>query len=204
MRGNIPGAFPPGNATAPRCPSRGAGVVSKLAMAKERTRPTRIVGALLFAGACALLGVSYLHKLGLVDLEAVSPPPAERSLVRFSRFSANRDHNDEGERLTVSVRLRTDLGKDVDCFAFVVARNDHVSPHLWSIWPPQLPGPAITSGGHFHGATPSAGHRIVLNDRWQRLTATIPRVDPEQPYDTVVVYLVSPDGRILLERPFRV
>jgi hypothetical protein len=173
-------------------------------MAKERARGSRIVGVLLFAGASALLVVSYLHKVGLVDLDAVSPPPAERALVRFSRFSANRDRNEQGERLTVSMRLRTDLGKDLDCFAFVVARNDHVSPHLWSIWPPQSPGAAITTGGHFHGATPSAGHRMTLNDRWQRLTATVPRTDAEQQYDTVVVYLLAPDGKILLARPFRV
>ena len=159
---------------------------------------------LLFAGASTLLAVSYLHQVGLVDLESASPPRTEPALVRFSRFSAHRDRNEEGERLSVSLRLRTDLGKDLDCFAFVVARNDRVTPLLWSIWPPQPPGPAISPGGHFHGATPKAGYALTLSDRWQRLSLTVPRVEADQHYDTVVVYVLNAEGRILLARPFRV
>ena len=173
-------------------------------MPGQRARRNRIAAAVLFAGACGLLAVSYLSQVGLLDLEAASAPQAQPALVRFSRFSAHRELNEDGARLSVSLRVRTDLGKDLDCFAFVVARNDHVEPRLWSIWPPQPPGPAITAGGHFHGATPSAGHALTLSDRWQRLSVTVPRVEADQPYDTVVVYVLNTEGKILLARPFRV
>ena len=42
----------------------------------------------------------------------------------------------------------------------------------------------------------------TLTDTWERVTATIPQ-PPSAPFDTVVVYVVDPAGRILLARPFR-
>ncbi len=133
-----------------------------------------------------------------------APPGAERAQVRFDRFSAHRERSDAGERLSVSLRLRTGPGERLSCFVFVVARNDHVTPRVWSIWPPQPPGPVITVGGHFHGANPAAGHPLILSDAWQRLTATVPYPPGGSAFDTVVVYVLTAEGRILLARPFSV
>lgn len=134
-------------------------------------------------------------------ISAVRGPP---SIIKFSRFSAHREQTDDGERLSISLRLRTELDRDLSCYAFVVARNDHVTPHIWSIWPAQAPGAAITAGGHFHGAQPSAGFPVELTGRWQRITGTVPHPDGGDRFDTVVIYVVSADGKVLLARPFSV
>lgn len=153
--------------------------------------------------ALALLGAQHL---GVFDAlrAAVSNRPDQPAIVKFSRFSAHREKSEEGERLSISLRLRTDLDHDVSCYAFVVARNDHVAPRVWSIWPPQEPGAAITAGGHFHGAEPSAGYHVELTNRWQRITATVPHPAGGDRFDTVVVYVMRSDGKVLLARPFSV
>jgi hypothetical protein len=127
-----------------------------------------------------------------------------RDAVQFDRFSAHRERSEEGDRLSVSLRLRTSESVSLPCFVFVIARNDQVMPKVWAVWPPQPSGPAITAGGHFHGATPSAGQAVTLSDQWERITAILPQPSSGESFDTVVVYLVDPSGRILLERPFKV
>jgi hypothetical protein len=123
--------------------------------------------------------------------------------IELDRFTARRERSEEGERLSVSLRLRTTMAEPIDGFFFVVARNDHVTPHVWTIWPAKAKGLAITAGGHFHGATPGAGEPLSLTGRWERLNAVLPHPPGVPAYDTVVIYVVSAQGRILLSRPFR-
>ena len=95
--------------------------------------------------------------------------------IAFDRFSARRERSAEGDRLSVSLRLRTTMNVSLPCYVFLVARNDQVTPKQWAIWPPQPPGPAITAGGHFHGATPTTGFAVTLSDQWERINATVPQ-----------------------------
>jgi hypothetical protein len=134
---------------------------------------------------------------------AAAMRPGVGAAVEFDRFSARHERNETEERLSVSLRLRQSGGTPRRCFLFVVARNDRLAPKLWAIWPPQAPGPAITAGGHFHGATPTTGYSFLLTEDWQRVTATVPETSTRS-FDTVVVYVVGEDGRLLLSRPFRV
>jgi hypothetical protein len=62
----------------------------------------------------------------------------------------------------------------------------------------------ITAGGYFHGANPSSGFSMTLTDAWQRITATVSNPDGGPTFDTVVVYVISPNGSMLLVRPFHV
>lgn len=128
---------------------------------------------------------------------------AQPAAVEFSRFSAHRERSPDGERLSVSLRLRANL-EELACYLFVLARNDHANPKVWAIWPVQPPGPAITSGGHFHGATPAAGHPLSLTQSWSRVTATIRHEEGNPSYDTVMIYVLTPEGKVLLARPFRI
>jgi hypothetical protein len=161
----------------------------------------------LLLGLLLLLGTALA---GSLSLWRWSPKPATASsprdrhaAVEFDRFSARRERIGDGQRLSVSLRLRTNASEATKCFVFVVAHNDRTDPRRWSIWPPQPAGPSITAGGHFHGATPTTGYRVELNDDWQRITATVPEVAAAD-FDTVVVYVLDQNGRILLARPFRV
>lgn len=122
--------------------------------------------------------------------------------IDFDRFSARRERSAEGDRLSVSLRLRTTMNVSLPCYVFLVARNDQVAPKQWAIWPPQPPGPAITASGHFHGATPRTGFAVTLSDQWERINATVPQPTATTPFETVVIYIVDADGRILLSRPF--
>jgi hypothetical protein len=124
--------------------------------------------------------------------------------IEFDRFSARRERSAEGDRLSVSLRLRTTMNVSLPCYVFLVARNQQVTPKQWAIWPAQPPGPAITAGGHFHGATPRTGFAVTLSDQWERINATVPQPNATTPYEMVIVYVVDADGRILLSRPFRV
>jgi hypothetical protein len=155
------------------------------------------------AVALAVLGAERMDLFGAFRT-ALSASRKHPAVVKFSRFSAHRERNEEGERLSISLRLRTELDHDLSCYAFVVARNDHVTPRIWSIWPSQAPGAATTAGGHFHGAEPRAGHPVELTDRWQRITATVPHPEGGDRFDTVVVYVLSAEGKVLLARPFSV
>ncbi len=172
-------------------------------MAERTSKETR---RLLF-GFLLLLGTVLMGSLSLWHWSArpatASPSRSRHAAVEFDRFSARRERTGEGERLSVSLRLRTNVPEATECFVFVVAHNDRADPRRWSIWPPQPAGPSITAGGHFHGATPNTGYRVDLNDDWQRITATVPEVAAVA-FDTVVVYVLDQSGRTLLARPFRV
>jgi hypothetical protein len=129
--------------------------------------------------------------------------PARGEEVQFDRFSARVEHGADGDRLSVSLRLRTSTVDGLPCYAFVVARNAG-SPRVWSIWPPQPNGSVITAGGHFHGTDPSSGFAMTLTDAWQRISATVAGPEDGTRFDTVVVYVLSPSGTMLLVRPFHV
>jgi len=166
---------------------------------RDRIAALLLVG-LVVAGAAALVGRRVLFD---DPPAAASDPRLQRDAVLFDRFAARRERSDEGERLSVTLLLRTSATVSLPCFVFLVARNEQTSPRLWAAWPPQAQGPAVSAGGHFHGATPASGFPVTLSEEWERVTATIPRPDDGE-YDTVIVYVVDPAGRILLARPFRV
>lgn len=164
------------------------------------------LAALLLLVLIVALGVALVLRRSV--FEDVDRPAQRARLqheaIEFDRFSARRERSAGGDRLSVSLRLRTSMSVSLPCYVFVVARNDQTSPKLWAIWPAQPPGPAITAGGHFHGATPTTGYAVTLSDQWERITATVPHPSGGTSFDTVVVYVVDGDGRILLARPFRV
>jgi len=125
-------------------------------------------------------------------------------LVELDNFSTRREKSSDGERLQVSLKLRLSAAASMDCYVFVLARNDHAAPKLWAVWPTQGPGGAITSGGNFTSSNPAAGQAVTLNGGWLRLNASVDHPFGKPPFDTVVVYVVSPKGQILLSRPFAV
>jgi hypothetical protein len=159
-----------------------------------------LVLLLIAAGVFAFLAQGRLPGYEVVPV--VDPALTRTAGVDFDRFSALRERTPDGEQLRVSLRLRNTSGGELPCFVFVVARNDQSTPKVWAVWPPQAPGVAVTSGGHFHGADPRAGHPMTLSGSWQRVTATLPYPASSKPYNTVSVYVVGNDGRVLLARPF--
>lgn len=174
-----------------------------MAASTEVARRDRIAALLLVVLAAALGALLAARHVLLDDRPSpTADPRLQRDAVLFDRFAARRERSDEGDRLSVSLRLRTSASVSLPCFVFMVARNELATPRVWAAWPPQALGPAVSAGGHFHGARPDAGYAITLTDTWERVTATIPQ-PPAAPFDTVVVYIVDPVGRILLARPFR-
>jgi len=167
-------------------------------------RRDRIAAALLVALVAAAGGL-LLARRTVFDVAAdpAPDPRLQRDAVLFDRFAAGRERSDEGERLSVTLRLRTSASVSLPCFVFMVARGDQATPRVWAAWPPQAVGAAISAGGHFHGATPDAGFAVTLSDTWERVSATIPEPAGGD-FDTVIVYVVDPGGRILLARPFKV
>jgi hypothetical protein len=122
--------------------------------------------------------------------------------IEIGNFSSRRERSTDAERLTVSLRLRLTAAGAADCYVYIFARNDHVSPKLWSVWPTQGPDGAVTAGGYFRGNNPSSGQAVQLTTGWSRLTATLDHPSGQPPFDTVMVYVVSPKGETLLSRPF--
>jgi hypothetical protein len=160
-----------------------------------------VLVVVVIAGGALLLS----RRLMLDDRPvAAHDPRVQRDAVWFDRFAARRERSDEGDRLSVTLRLRTSASVSRPCFVFLVARNEQSTPRRWAAWPEQSQGPAVSAGGHFHGATPTAGFPVTLSEEWERVSATIPQPPGGEHFDTVIVYVVDPAGRILLARPFRV
>jgi hypothetical protein len=128
--------------------------------------------------------------------------PSSLPLVELDNFSARREKSSDSERLQVSLRLRLNASGNLGCYVFVLARNDHTTPKLWAVWPAQGTGGAITGGGHFSGTNPAGGEAVTLASGWTRISATLDHPLGKPPFDTVMVYVVSPKGEILLARPF--
>jgi hypothetical protein len=99
------------------------------------------------------------------------------------------------------MRVRLSARTPIDCYVYIVARNERVSPKLSVPWPEDAAN-ALTTGGHFRSSNPPSGQAIHLTSSWTRLNATIPHPVGGPPFDTVTVYLVGLQGEILLERPF--
>jgi len=175
-------------------------------MAATRSRrQKRVLSSVSYAALVALVAaLGYLtyratqQRHGRDQLaEAVAPPP----LIELSGFSARREKSSDAERLTVAMRMRLSTRTPIDCYVYIVARNERVSPRLWVPWPEDAAS-ALTTGGHFHGSNPPSGHPMHLTSSWTRLNATIPHPVGKPPFDTVTVYLVGRQGEVLLERPF--
>ena len=162
--------------------------------------------ALLLLVLIAALGIALLLRRSMFqDVAGLGQQPRlQHEAIEFDHFSARRERSAEGDRLSVSLRVRTTQSVSLPSYLFLVARNDQTTPKLWAIWPAQAPGPSITASGHFHGATPTSGYSLTLSDQWERVNATLPHPSGTAAFDTVDVYVVDPDGRILLTRPFRV
>ena len=173
-----------------------------------RWRP--IVSSLAYTGLVALVaGLGYLtfraaseHRRGGEANGEAAAEPSSVSLVDFDSFLTRREKTSDSERLSVSLRLRLTTPGTIDTYIYILARNDHVSPRLWAVWPPQGPNEAVTQGGHFRGTTPTTGTPLKLAPSWTRITASIDHPPGQPPFDTVMVYVVSPKGDILLARPF--
>lgn len=136
------------------------------------------------------------------DAAPATPRPPAPIVVEADRFTAHLERSADAEQLSVSVRLRTNAPEPLVCFAFLVARTDRGAPRAWSIWPSEIPGHAISAGGHFHAAHPTTGFPLSLTPSWARVDATLPLAAGQPEFDFVVVYVVNPDGEILLARPF--
>lgn len=163
------------------------------------------LAALLLLVLIAALGIGLVVRRSMLQDSDVLERQArlKHEAIDLDNFSARRERGVDGERLNVSLRVRTTQSVSLPCYVFLVARNDQALPKVWAIWPPQPPGLSITASGHFHGATPTSGYALTLNERWQRVAAAIPQPPDAPPFDTVVVYVIDPDGRTLLSRPFR-
>jgi hypothetical protein len=170
----------------------------------------RLINSVAYSALVALVSV-----LGYLTFRAVSErrhstaptsaaPAAEESTPLFdiANFSARQERSAEGERLSVSLRLRLTRAGSVDAYVYVLARNDHVSPRLWAVWPTHGPGGVVTAGGHLRTHNPASGEAVTLTPSWARVTATLDHPSGRPPFDTVYVYVVSPRGEILLARPF--
>jgi hypothetical protein len=123
-------------------------------------------------------------------------------LFDIANFAARRERSTDTERLTVSLRVRLTKPGSIDAYVYVLARNDHVTPRVWAVWPTQGPGGVVTSGGHLRTQNPASGEAVQLSSSWTRITATLDHPPGRPPFDTVYIYFVDPNGEILLARPF--
>jgi len=172
----------------------------------------RLLNSLAYAALVAfVMGLGYLTFRGVNARRhaneggtEAAPEPSTMPLVEFDSFSTRREKSSDAERLNVSVRLRLTAPGSIDAFLYVVARNDHVSPKLWAVWPEQEAGGAMTAGGHFGVTNPATGQAVSLGSRWTRINATFDHPLGKSPFDEVMVYVVSAKGEILLARPFAI
>lgn len=169
----------------------------------------RLLNSLAYSALVVLVaGLGYLTLQAINERRQRADGTEQRTesatlpLVDVSSFSARRERSADAERLSVSLRLRLTAPGIVDCFVYVLARNDRISPKLWGVWPTQGPSGAVTAGGHFGPTNPESGAALSLTPSWTRITATIDHPPGRPPFETVMVYVVSPKGEILLSRPF--
>lgn len=153
-------------------------------------------------------GLGYLTFRAVSERRHAAASDAEGSaegeatpLFEVTNFAARQERSAEAERLTVFMRIRLTKPGDIDAYVYVLARNDHVSPRLWAVWPAQA-GVAVTAAGHLRTQDPASGEAVQLSPSWTRITATLDHPPGRPPFDTVYVYLVDPKGTILLSRPF--
>ncbi len=171
-------------------------------------RTHRVLNSVAYTALVALVaGLGYLTLRAVTERRAntLSAEPVSESpmpLLEFRSFSSRRDWIGDSQRLHVSVRLRLTAPGTIDCYLFVLARNDHVEPKLWALWPADAATVALSAGGHFRASSPTAGQFATLTHSWSRVAAQFDHLPGRPSFDTVVVYVVSPKGEILFERPF--
>ncbi len=152
-------------------------------------------------------GLGYLTFQAVSDQRRRAEPASDGSeqatlpLVELDGYLPRHEKSSDMERLNVSVRVRINAPGTMDCWIFVVARNDRVAPKLWAAWPKGAEA-AITAGGHFRGNDPAAGHQVTLTSSWTRINASLDHPPGQPPFDTVMVYVVNVKGEIVLVRPF--
>ena len=174
------------------------------------TRTRRALNSLAYGALVILvIGLAYLTFAVVRPQRAASPPdagpavpPPSAPAIEVAGFWSRRDTSLNGERLTVSAKLRTTSPETVNAYVYVLVRNDQVSPRLWAVWPPQGAGSAVSAGGHLRSTDPTTGQPVTLTTRWTRVTATLEQAADRPPFDTALVYVLSPTGDILLARPF--
>ena len=180
-------------------------------MPRPLSRRTRRALNSLAYGALVVLviGLAYLTFAVVRPQHTGSPhdagptvPPHGAPAIEVAGFWSRRDKSVGGERLTVSTKLRAMSPNTVSAYVYVLVRNDQVSPRLWAVWPPQGAGGAVSAGGHLRSTDPTTGEAVTLTTRWTRITATLEQPTDRPPFDTALVYVLSPTGDILLVRPF--
>ena len=176
--------------------------------ASRSPRSRTLINSIAYSALVALVTV-----LGYLTFRAVSehrhgtgPEDATEQdtspLYEIANFAARQERSTDAERLTVSLRVRLSKPGSIDAYVYVLARNDHVSPRIWAVWPTQGPGGVVTAGGHLRTQDPASGEAVTLSPSWTRISATLDHPQGSPPFDTVYIYLVDPHGEILLARPF--
>jgi len=133
---------------------------------------------------------------GSAPTESITTP-----LIEIASFSARHEKSSDAERLSISVRLRLTAPGSIDCRVYVLARNDHVAPRLWGVWPSQGAGD-VTASGNLRGGEPVNGEPVQLTSSWTRITATVNHPFGRPAFETATLYIVNPKGEVLLARPF--
>lgn len=176
--------------------------------AQARTPTQRILSSLAYTTLVAIVaGLGYLTFVATNrpsqegDSSADGPEAGTVPLVEIAGFAPRHEKSSDMERLNVSVQLRINAPGSMDAWVFVVARNDHVSPKLWAAWPSGAHA-AITTGGHFRGSSPGAGHQVTLTSSWARIHASIDHPPGAAAFDTVMIYIVNAKGQVMLARPY--
>jgi hypothetical protein len=162
---------------------------------------TSVAYTALVAVVAALAYMTFANFRSNRDVE-LSEGPEQSQPIELGNFSTRIEKTAKSERLVVSFKARLTSMSSLDVYVYVAARNDHSTPQIWAVWPPQPPAGAFTQGGHFRSHDPTTGYALTLVDSWQRITAPIAQARRSVPFDTVIVYVVAADGKILLARPF--
>ncbi|MFQ5666060.1 MAG: hypothetical protein ACE5I7_06465 [Candidatus Binatia bacterium] len=176
-------------------------------MSARWRRPVSSVAYSALVALVVALGYLTFHAVSergraLQDMAVASTERGAVLSVEIANFSARQEKSSDSERLTVSLRMRLTAPGTMNSYVYVLARNDHASPKLWAVWPHQGRGGAVTAGGHLRTNSPKTGEPVHLSSRWTRVTATLAHPPGRAPFETVMVYVVSPKGEIVLSRPF--
>lgn len=171
-------------------------------------RSRRVLSSLGYTGLIALVvTLAYLtYQTGIEQrqhAESANENSARSTLplVELEGYLPRREKSSDLQRLNVSVRLRLNAPGTLDCWVFVVARNDQVTPKVWAVWPPGATA-AITAGGHFRGTNPTSGQPVTLSSTATRINASINQPSGEPAFETVMIYVVNEAGEIIVARPY--
>lgn len=163
----------------------------------------RFVSSLAYVTLGALLlGIGYL---ATHPGSSGSDSPKEQQstpVVELARFSSMIETRSAGNRMRIAFRMRTNQPTARECYVYVVTRNDDETPPLWAVWPPKAGGLPGAESRHLRVENPTKGHRVLLSEAWVQVNATIDQPPGQTPFNRAVVYVVEPDGKTILARPF--